>query len=322
MILYWLGSVFTISANLLLCFAYCKDPFRELQTVQNFYVLNLGIADLVMGAIAEPLLAITYWEDRDAVYLAHYLFAIISGACSLLNITALAIIRYFAVVHPLHHQNIVNRKTVLTSITFIWAISVHYAIIPLLGWQDRYFQIYLYSFGCILPTLAFLLAYCKVYLAIREHTKCVENLTSGRNNQLGLRNAIRREKAASKTVLLVLVIFVICWVPFLAIDFAMVQCARCRDKRFHLVRDIALTMVYFSSGVNPLVYAWRVKSFRRAFVQVTGLSQNHMITRRRALFYSTENKVSDQSNVAVRLTSFKHVSVEGIARMADSANVH
>ena len=96
-IVYAVVSAFTIFANLLLCVAFWKDPFGELRTAQNYFILNMAIADLVMGVISEPLLVVTYWHDNNLIYFIHYLFAVLSGTCSLMNITALSIVRYYAV---------------------------------------------------------------------------------------------------------------------------------------------------------------------------------------------------------------------------------
>lgn len=270
-VVYITVSLFTIFANLLLCVAYWKDPFRELQSAQNYCVFNLGIADLIMGAISEPLLIITYWENKNLIFMIHYLFAIISASCSLLNITALSIIRYFAVQRPFQTQNIVNKRNVKISIAVIWGISFHYALLPALGWRDETFQLYLYGLGCVIPTLVFIFAYFMVYRALRHHTIMISRL--GEQRSLPLKNAIRTEKAATRTVLLVLIVFLSLWIPFLSIDFVMVQCVKCRTDGFHLARDITLSLVYFSSGINPVIYAWRMKSFRRAFLQVARIGK-------------------------------------------------
>lgn len=266
-VVYTIVSLFTISANLLLCVAYWKDPFHELQIVQNYYVLNLGVADLIMGAVSEPLLVFTYWDDQNLVYLIHYLFAIISASCSLLNIVALSIVRYFAVRRPFQTQSIVRKRNVKISIGVIWIIAFQYALLPLLGWRDKTFQLYLYGLGCVIPTGIFLFSYFMVYRALRKHTTMIARL--GEQRGLPLKNAIRNEKAATRTVLLVLVVFISLWIPFLSIDFAMVQCVLCRTEGFHLARDVTLSLVYFSSGINPVIYAWRIKSFRKAFLRVT-----------------------------------------------------
>ena len=286
-IVYIIVSLFTIFSNLLLCVAYWKDPFNNLKSVQNYFVVNLAIADLIMAAISEPLLVMTYWYDHSLIYFIHYLSAIISAACSLLSITALSIIRYFAVKQPFLTQSIVNERSVLISIGVVWIIAIHYALLPLVGWRDKTFQLYLYGLACVIPTVVFIVAYCFVYRALRGHTIAIKGFGGGKS--LAFENALRTEKAATRTVLLVLVVFLALWIPFLTIDFIIVQCETCRNKTFHLARDISLSLVYFSSGINTLIYAWRVKVFRRAFMRILNVQGGRSFNRSRALRKRTFN---------------------------------
>ena len=266
---YSVASLFTISVNLLLCVAYWRDPFRELQAVQNYYILNLGLADLIMGALSEPLLIATYWNSNNVIFFVHYLFAIISASCSLLNIMALSIVRYFAVQKPFESQNIINKRNVKISIAVIWGIAIHFALLPIAGWRDKTFQLYLYGLGCVVPTVVFTASYFMVYRAIHKHTAMIKHIGTEKKSQL-LRNTIRIEKKATRTVLMVLVVLLVLWIPFLICDVAVVQCSNCRTYAFRLARDITLSLVYFSSGINPLIYAWRIKAYRRAFLRVLG----------------------------------------------------
>ena len=284
-VVYIVVSLFTIFSNLLLCVAYWKDPFNNLRSVQNYFVLNLAIADLIMGAISEPLLIVTYWYDHNLIYFIHYLSAIISAACSLLNITALSIIRYFAVKQPFLTQSIVNERSVLISIGVVWVIAIHYALLPLMGWRDKSFQLYLYGLACVIPTLVFIVAYCLVYRGLRRHTIAIKGLGEGKS--LALENALRTEKAAMRTVLLVLAVFLALWIPFLSIDLIVVQCETCRNENFRLARDITLSLVYFNSGINPVIYAWRVKVFRRAFMRVLSVLGGRSFNRSRELWKRT-----------------------------------
>ena len=220
MIVYAIVSSFTVFANLLLCVAFYKDPFGELRTVQNYYILNLGIADLIMGVISEPLMVVTYWNSHSLIYFIHYLFAIISASCSLLNITALSIIRYFAVKQPFQTQSIVNKRNVLISIGVMWVTAIHYPTLLVLGWREKAFQLYLYVCGCIIPTIVFLVAYFLVYRTLHRHTISLKHLEQGKS--LALSNALRTERAATRTVLLVLVVFLSLWIPFLIIDLILI----------------------------------------------------------------------------------------------------
>lgn len=281
MIFYVFISLFTIFGNVLVCAAFIKDPYRQLRTLQNYYIISLGISDLLMGIAAETLLIGTYWNNSETVFVAHYLFAIISGVSSLLNMAALSIHRYFAVKMPLNFQEVMTRRRILVSIALIWIYAVHFSVLPLVGWVDPRYQIYLYGLGCFLPSIVIFMAYGGIFKAIRAHTKALMQGPSMGNT--ALKNAISREKSTTKTMLIVLVVFLSFWFPFLLVDSIMVQCIKCRTFGFHVVRDVTLTLTYFSSCVNPLLYAWRVTQFRRAFVRVLGMRK--MLARRRNMVY-------------------------------------
>ena len=264
-------ALFTICGNLLVCMAFVIDPYRQLRTLQNYYIINLGISDLLMGIAAETLLIGTYWNDSEEVFFAHYLFAIISGVSSLLNLAALSIYRYFAVKLPLSYQQVMTERRIVVSILMMWIYALHFAVVPLVGWVNSNYQIYLYVLGCFLPSFIILLAYGGIFKAIRVHTQTI--LKGPSMGNLALKNAMSREKATTKTMLIVLAVFLSFWFPFLLVDLIMVQCKGCRTNALHVARDVTLTFTYFISGVNPLLYSWRVSQFRRAFLRLLGLQK-------------------------------------------------
>lgn len=277
MLFYVFISLFTIFGNVLVCAAFIKDPYRQLRTLQNYYIISLGVSDLLMGLAAETLLIATYWDYSEAVFRAHYLFAIISGVSSLLNMAALSIYRYFAVKIPLNFQEVMTRRRILVSITMIWLYTLHFPVLPLAGFVDSGYQIYLYTLGCFLPSTFIFISYGGIFKSIRDHTKSLRN--GHMMGNAALKNAMAREKSTTKTMLIVLVVFFSFWFPFLLVDLIMVQCTNCRSFAFHVVRDVTLTLTYFSSAVNPLLYAWRVMQFRRAFIRLLGMRK--MVLRRR-----------------------------------------
>lgn len=270
-IVYFFISFVTIAGNVLVFASFIRDPYRQLRTLQNYYIVNLAVSDLAMGCFAETLLAATYWENTKDVFFAHYLCAIASGVSSLLNMAALSVYRYFVIRNPFTYHGIITKKRIIITIVCIWIYTLHFVVLTLAGWRNPWYQIYLYALGCTLPSVLIILTYFGVYLAIRAHTKHLKTTTDSKNK--ALQNAITREKSTTKTMLIILGVFITFWVPFLIIDVIMVQCYPCRSSHsVHVARDVALTFTYFSSGINPLLYAWRVQQFRKAFIRVLGLS--------------------------------------------------
>ncbi|XP_032234123.2 alpha-1B adrenergic receptor [Nematostella vectensis] len=269
---YFIISFVTILGNILVFVSFHRDPYRQLRSLQNYFIVNLAVSDLFMGTLAEWLLIATYWVNLPDVFFAHYLGAIISGISSLLNMTALSIYRYFVVKNPLTYHDIITRKRVIAAIVAVWIYTFHLILLPLSGWQSEGYQIYLYSLGCVLPSCVIFVTYFGVFITIRAHTKNLKTTANSQNS--ALKSAVNREKATTKTMLILLAVFVVFWFPFLAIDIVMVQCIPCRESHsLHVARDVALTFTYFSSGINPLLYAWRVQQFRRAFIRVLGLKK-------------------------------------------------
>ena len=61
--------IITIPGYLLTCMAIIKDPFRDLRTPFNYYLINLAAADLIVGCVTEPgmWLNVTKSEHRTNV---------------------------------------------------------------------------------------------------------------------------------------------------------------------------------------------------------------------------------------------------------------
>lgn len=279
-VVYFILSFVTIFGNLLVFASFIKDPYRQLRTLQNYFIVNLAVSDLAMGCFAETLLAATYWKNSEEVFFAHYMCAIISGVSSLLNMAALSIYRYFVIKNPFTYHGIVTKKRIYIAIVCVWVYTLHFAVLPLAGWKTTAYQLYLYLLGCTLPSVLIVITYFGVYLAIRAHTNQLKTTVSSKNK--ALINAVNREKATTKTMLIILAVFIGFWVPFIIIDIIMVQCYPCREiPAIHVARDIALTFTYFSSGINPLLYAWRVQQFRKAFTSVLRIDKLKCASRRR-----------------------------------------
>ncbi|XP_032234125.2 adenosine receptor A2a [Nematostella vectensis] len=284
-VIYIIISVFTVSGNVLVCVTFALDPYGQLHKPQNVFLVNLAVSDLIMGALTDTLLASTYWiSPAEGLFFAHYVCAIISGASSLLNLTALSVIRYYAVREPVDYQAKITRHRVFVAIVFIWALSLHLALLPVFGWRSPSYQLYLYGVGFGIPCVIIFVAYYGFHGAIRQHTRTIRdmemtdrNLPAGSNTDLSyhsrVKRVIERERHVTKTIVLILSLFVASWLPFLMVDIIMVQCVTCRDSpRLHLARDVTLSITYFSAGINPLLYTWRVIQFRRAVAKVLHLS--------------------------------------------------
>ena len=327
LVVYFLISTITIVGNSIICILFLLDPIRELRSLQNYFIVNLAVSDLIMGAIVEPLLIATHWKTgkTNFLFFIHYQFAIIAGASSVSNVAALSVCRYYAVKMPLSYQRVLTRKRLLYSIAFIWFFAVHFALLTLF-WRTLSYQIYVYSIGCLLPSFAIMLIYYRVFKAIRTYTARFKNSNERQNlssSTYAMKNAVRREKATNKTILIILIVFLVHWTPFVVVDILMVQ-FHFRSKWFHTIRDVVLTMAYSSSGINPFLYAWRIPQFRQAFSKMCGCQKLHEraeADRNRGPIFQERNVVLGNRPVLCGIPMVPHAVLCGVPVVVHPSNL-
>ena len=76
------------------------------------------------------------------------------------------------------------------------------------------------------------------------------------------------EKNITKTLMVVLILFLACYLPSCACIYIVKLCSKCDCEFIHWVRDIQFVLVMADSGVNPFVYAWRLEHFKKAFKSI------------------------------------------------------
>lgn len=98
--------------NLLVVIVFIQD--KRLRKVTNFYVISLAIADLFVGLIGIPSAILTRMGiPQNSVYLCLTMLSLLVVLCtiSILNLLAVSLDRYWAILHPLdYHRRISGIK--------------------------------------------------------------------------------------------------------------------------------------------------------------------------------------------------------------------
>ncbi|XP_066141966.1 5-hydroxytryptamine receptor-like [Euwallacea fornicatus] len=177
-----IGNVFVIAAILL---------ERNLQSVANYLILSLAVADLLVACLVMPLGAVQevsqewslgpelcdMWTSSD----------VLCCTASILHLVAIALDRYWAVtnVEYIHHR---TSKRIGMMIFIIWVVSFLVCIAPLLGWkdpqwndrirnkqclvsQDLYYQIFATASSFYLPLLVILILYWRIFQTARKRIR-------------------------------------------------------------------------------------------------------------------------------------------------------
>lgn len=88
----------------------------------NWLIMNLAVADLLVGAISEPLYIATIKGAGDQVARTYTMLDILLGMASVFGLAVLALERLFAISWPFRHRTVSN-KAYICSIVGIWVIA-------------------------------------------------------------------------------------------------------------------------------------------------------------------------------------------------------
>lgn len=121
--------IFSVGAvgNTLTCAVITRHPV--MRTPTNFYLFSLAVSDLLVLILGMPLELYELWSNypfllgKSGCYFKTFLFETVCFA-SVLNVTALSVERYIAVVHPLRAKCVVTRAHAKRVIICVWFASV------------------------------------------------------------------------------------------------------------------------------------------------------------------------------------------------------
>ena len=97
--------------NLLVILVFLLD--RRLRKVTNFYIISLSLADLLVGAIGIPTAILTRLgipHHSTNLCISMLCFLIILCTTSILNLVAVSLDRYWAILHPLDYHKRISGK--------------------------------------------------------------------------------------------------------------------------------------------------------------------------------------------------------------------
>ena len=260
--------IVTVPGNLLICWAVIWNPTRNLRSPFNYLVLNLAIADLAVGAVTEPVFVGFHLTEalehknvqgaRWVVYMSYFM----SATASVLSMVALAVNRHQLVTQNRTRQS--KTSSVIVSSALVWLFSL---VVPLV---DLAVDFHILSFAfvntaVIVSTGVLVFAYYRIYRNLRQHRKNTEHIRSSSDRY---RN-VKQEENITVSFLLIILSFLACAIPSLIMIYVITFCATCSCVLIHWFRDLQYLFLLGNSASNQFLYAWRMRSFRRAFQTIS-----------------------------------------------------
>lgn len=262
-------SVVTIGGNILVMMSVIY--FKQLQSPTNYLILSLALADLLVGVLVYPLSmafslsSCIYHEELFCKIRAS--FDISLSTCSILHLCCISVDRYYAVCRPLTYERKITNSVVVIMILVSWLVSILIGISILIGGlsnetcEERCLIDVLLEntvgpiFSFYLPVMIMLCIYLKIFLVAQRHVRSIQSTTVAAN-------ASKMQRKATKTLAIVLGVFLLCWTPFfLCITFGPFTHLSVPVPVIEALNWLTLA----NSMLNPFIYAFFYSRFRVAF---------------------------------------------------------
>ncbi|XP_037326355.2 neuromedin-U receptor 1 [Pungitius pungitius] len=323
-LVYLLIFLVGVVGNVLTCTVITRN--KVMWTPTNYYLFSLGVSDLLVLLLGMPLELYELWQNypfllgAGGCYFKTFIFETVCFA-SILNVTALSVERYIAVVHPLRAKYVVTRTHAKRVILTVWGVSVlcalpntslhgiafHYstsssgnvhveipdsAICTLVKppWiYNLTIQVTTMLFF-VLPMLTISVLYMLIGLQLKQEKMLQLEAQKGFGQESFCNVRTQQQKArrrqVTKMLFVLVVVFAICWAPFHTDRLMWSFISDWTNNHleiFQYVHIISGVFFYLSSSVNPILYNLMSTRFREMFKEVMCHRPHHIGPRTHSL---------------------------------------
>ncbi|XP_068716740.1 opsin-1-like isoform X2 [Montipora capricornis] len=286
-------AFFVAAGNLFIIIVFTKT--KELRrNRQLFFLMNLAMADVLVGTLAEPLFVyvlggyynIWNFDNPNIFGFATIFLDMFSGISSIAFLTAIALERFYATMFPVRYRKTRNVCYAMIILT-LWALSAAVPVGRLMFGND-YDSLYLWMpLVCILLLLigtAYFAIWIKVLFLSTKRTKA-------------------RESRLNVTLTILTVTSLSTWLPFIILNtvnmFQPVNLAPVYGTKL---------LHYGNSLLNPFLFALKMPKFRNAAKKI-------FCTTRR-----NDDQTMCKGDNPLREMSTKNKSLERLSSQIDRSN--
>lgn len=235
-------------------------------------LLSLAISDLSVGLVLQPwyvkilstLMGSEKTPNLQTTFKEFLSTAWFLCSVSFLGVVAISVDRFLAIHLHLRYQEFVTRRRAVALVIFVWVMSAFLTTLADSVLKQNGAVVYISIEALSLITTA--LFYYQIYIVVKRQTNQMQNLRIQQEQTENIANAARLRKSALGTFW-VYVVFLACYLPDIIIHTAILSA----DKNSALLNNLhlwALTLVFFHSSINPLIYCWNMRHIQYTILDI------------------------------------------------------
>lgn len=252
--------------NILILIALYKET--SLHGPSKLFFRSLATTDLLVGVISEPL-TITYWmsavrkrwDDCYNTLFTSFIASYLLCGMSLLTLTAISVDRLLAITLGLRYKQVVTVKRACACVIVFWIVSIICAAMYV---RNVRITIWYSHIVILVSFFTSVSSYTKIFWDLRRHeTQIRSNIQQEQssNSSSAPLNISRYRKGVSSVMWLQLAVAV-CYLPHGIITALWTYNGQ--SSAIIVLRQFTVTLVYFNSSLNPLLYCWKIREVRQS----------------------------------------------------------
>ena len=262
--------------NLIIITAVAVDPLKKLRSPFNYFVVNLAVADLIVGIISMPIgiyhHSQEYLGKKSTFRLFEKFFHMslfTSLTASLLCLITLSVDRYIAITHAVKYRNNVAWKKCWIGSFIIWILSLSLPFVYIKTGYIDFLMIYINT-AVVIAAVTLIMIYIRLFKFLQAQIQKMKDITKTTTNEKSMLEMKRKfqQKRVTRVFLWVLILFLACYFPGAIVVYVLQLCTECTCEVIHITRDIAFYLITINSCMNPFVYAFKNKHYKQAAYEI------------------------------------------------------
>ena len=316
-------AIVGIIGNFLVILVYKKNI--KLRSPTNTFIAALALADLFTSICCIPHPTLSYVPENGAgllfcrlVFSKNIMW--ITIVASIFTLTMTSIERWVAVVYPTKYKEIftMQRTKLIIAISwmfsfFINTVSYYVTFVEnheciLRYWSPGYKKFLGYMYFIVeyfVPMGLMMAANLKTIQALKLQAKALMARNESLNSPAF--SLLRARRRVIEMLLIVIISFFVCWTPdqifFLLYNIDVIS----SKYLYGHIYSIFVVLAYSNSCINPIIYAFKNKNFRKALMQQVPSRFATRRSKKNILFETPSGENNKTTAGGTNITTANHV---------------